>query len=218
FADNNALESLDGIENTTILEEVSLSGNQLVNVNNLENSAETLRVLNLSDNKLTDLSLLSVCKNLTKFSANNNSLVSLEFLSECASLSNASANGNLIESTKGLKGVLTNVSLSGNKLTSVEGLTFDTDYSVYVDFSDNDITSLELPKDCKYNVLNLKDNAFADNAFYEGLEGYTIEIDYFEELSSELLKELDFSTINLYECPANRKVEFETAAYKIKLS
>jgi hypothetical protein len=65
--------------------------------------------------------------------------------------------------------------------------------------------------------LNLRGNAFSDNSFYEGIKGYTIEIDYFEALSSELLKELGFGTINLYGCPDNRKVEFEKASYSINL-
>lgn len=218
YADNNMLNSLDGLENMTVLEEVSLADNQITDVSYLANSAETLRIVILDNNKLNDVSQLSVCKKLTKFNANNNLLSSLAFLSECTSLSSVSVSGNNLSTLEGIKGVLRHIDVSQNKLTSIEGLLFDNTYSIYADFSDNDITSLLLPKECNYSTLNLKGNDFSDNTFYDGLKGYTIELDYFEALSSELLKELDFGTIKLYGCPDNRKVEFEKASYSIKLS
>lgn len=78
----NSLTSLDGIVDASSLQHISLANNRLHSLNGLDKLQKSLRVLNVSNNLLTDVSSLHTCTNLQALVLNDNHLTDAAFSSE----------------------------------------------------------------------------------------------------------------------------------------
>ena len=223
-ANGNNITSPDGLKNTTILKQVYLDGNSLTDVSVLANSAATLEKISLNNNALSDLSYLSACTNLTQFSANGNQLTSVSWSENWAKLERFEVADNKVQNLNGIaqSEKLGYLDVSGNELTEVHGLIFRTEHDVTADFSNNKITAATLPVNCRYTLLAMHGNPLISNSFLspsgtEMIRGSKISFDFFDSLETDNLKNLDFFTIYIVNCPTNRKVEAENASYSVKL-
>lgn len=217
-ADNNAIKSLEGLKNTSLLSIVSLANNQITDISLLANSAAKLNNINLDNNKIADASALSECVKLRQISFNNNQINSVSWTKELKEITSLSLANNNIETLDGItqSATLTTLNISKNKLTEVSELFFADDSYVNVDFRDNQITTLQIPKNCNYSTLALNGNPLQNSEFLSKTNGFKISFDYFESLDTESLKESQFSSIYIVDCPKNRIVETEKAHYGVR--
>lgn len=220
IADGNQLTNLNGLENTTILETVSLKDNKLQKVDPLANSAATLKELYLDGNLLNDLTCLSPCTGVTAFSANHNRLTSIYWAHDWTALHRLSVSDNWIKGAMSMppqSPELRFLDLSGNALTSIDGFVWSSEYYITVNLSDNDLTSVTLPNQCKYAALLLHGNPLTDLSCADRAMGSTLSIDYFDGMDAQKLNDLAFSKICIIDCPPNRIVELEQAADNVTL-
>ena len=217
-ANNNAIKSLEGLANTSLLNTVFLANNQITDISVLANSMSTLKKINLDNNKIADASALSKCVKLQQISFNNNQISSVSWTKELNEIISLSLTNNNIDTLDGItqSANLTTLNMSKNKLTEISGLFFADDSYVNVDFRDNQITTVQIPKNCYYRILALNGNPLQDSAFLSATNGSTISFNYFESLDMEFLKESHFNTVYLIDCPTNRIVEIEKAQYGVK--
>lgn len=219
-ADGNEINTLNGLENTTILSKVSLKNNRISDVSILANSAATLKYLYLDNNSISDLSALAACRNIIDLSANSNQLTSVQWLTEWSVLRSLSLANNKIETIEGFvqSENLTYIDISNNKLTKIGKIGFKRDSYVKANFSHNAIASALLDQECHYSKLALHGNPLKAVDFLTGIKGSEISFSFFEELDAESLKEVGFYTLYIADCPTNRKVELERASYAVKLT
>ncbi len=118
-ASGNNLTSIDGLSNCTRLKTVDLDGNKLQDVSALSKSIGTIENLSLSDNQLTDLSVLTGMTSLKAASLNNNKITDLSFASMCQNLQRLGVNSNEITSLEPLYGLqnLRYLHAANNKLS-----------------------------------------------------------------------------------------------------
>ena len=209
----NGITGLDGLKNTSKLSKVDLSHNSLTEVSVLSRSAETLTVLHLEQNMLTNLSCLSETANLKKVYVDGNELTSLSWLQNNQGLQILSASHNQIKSLHGL-GIgekLHYLNLSNNQLWAVsEGtLLFGENNYPVVDLSNNDLQVVYLPQNCTYKQLALLGNPNLDITYLIGLNGWNVYFDFPAAVKLETLQELNFSSICMVDCPLDRQVEIE---------
>ena len=79
------ISNLSGLEHATNLERLDLSGNRITDVSLLAGLTH-LRVLNLQDNEIRDISLLSGLKNLTQLNLKGNAIVDISPLTDLPAL------------------------------------------------------------------------------------------------------------------------------------
>ncbi len=210
YASDNQLQSLEGLENVTLLQKVNLSGNGLTDVSLLSKSAESLRVLYLDNNSITDLECLRECTGLEMLSANNNQLRSLGWLHGCTNLYWLSASNNQIETVAGLSDCqsLTTLDLSNNALKVIlpDTLHFKAEGYINVDLSGNRLVSCTLPANCYYTTLELQGNAFADMSVLQGLEGGKVCFTYPEGMKPDSLSGLGIYNYYIIDCPLDQRV------------
>ena len=217
----NKLKDLSGLENITLLHTVSLWGNELTDISQLSKSATNLKWVSLDNNKLTDLSALSKCESITSFSADNNQLITLAPLSKNLGMTDVSACDNQLTSLAGLLDCnsINILHLSGNNLQNITipaSIFDESAYSISVFLSDNNITSISLPKEINYDTLDLSLNQIKDFSFLSGLEGNKVSFDYPENISKSLLESFSFSEYTIYGCPLDQRVMVEEALYSVK--
>ncbi|AUI68027.1 leucine-rich repeat domain-containing protein [Beggiatoa leptomitoformis] len=124
------------------LTELNLSNNKLQNLSGLE-TLRNLSTLDLRDNRLTSLLGLETLRNLSALDLRGNQLTSLSGLETLANLSALDLRGNQLTSLSGLE-TLANLSaldLRSNRLTSLSGLETLANLST-LDLSFNQLTSL----------------------------------------------------------------------------
>ncbi len=215
----NTINDISGLENTSILEEVYLSDNEISDLSVLSRSAETLRILDVSSNALTDLSCITECTALGRLTANDNELSSLAFAERLSGLYSLSLSGNDISDLGGFTGSesLTSLDLSRNGLKTVSGITFKADAYVTADFSENAILSATLPANCTFSRLRMHKNPLESVSFLDGIHGFKVSLNYFENIEADYLKNADFGTVYITDCPTGKRVELEDISYKIEL-
>lgn len=218
-AKDNEISTLNGLTNTTVLKSVDLSNNKLFDVSVLSNSASTLQYVTLDNNTLLNLKALETCVELVEVSANNNKLSSVAWTKNLNKLTKLCLSNNQVNSLDGItqSEQLQILDLSKNKLTKVDGLVFGDDNYVEVNLSDNCINTVKLPTNCHYKTLVLNGNQLQDSSFLDSTDGFKVIFNYFDALDLELLKGSSFSDIYIIDCPTNRKVEIENAHYSINL-
>jgi hypothetical protein len=91
------------------------------------------------------------------------------------------------------------------------------DLYVTLDLSNNDLTSILLPSNRKYDLLALHGNPLTSLSFAEGLRGLDMSIDYFEGLDAATIQKNSFSNLYIVECPPNHIVELEQASSSVTL-
>ena len=213
----NGINSLKGLKNTSKLSVVDLSDNYLTDVSVLSRSVANLTVLHLENNALSDLSYLSGAKALKKVYVDGNTLADLDWLKESQDLRILSASHNCIESIAdlGIGKQLRLLNLSDNWLQTIEtgDLWFGQDNYLLVDLSNNRLTTVKLPLGCTYKQLVLLGNPQVELAGLRSAKGWALYFDLPQGISVETLQALPFDSLCIVDCPLDRQVEIEEGLY-----
>ncbi len=211
YAANNALTSLDGLENSTILNTVNLRGNQLQDLGRLGKSAEALKKINLSDNKLTDIEELSGSVSLEGLLADNNQITSLAPLKDSGSLKVLSAEHNALTDLAGMeqKERLQCLYVPYNKISdasAIKTLTLSSGTSLKVlSLANNALESLDLNTMIKYEVLVLYGNPMSDYELVRQFSGSEVQISYTDSIKVEGLA-TGFYHLSVADAPLDKQV------------
>lgn len=213
-ATGNHIRTLDGISNATRLRRVLLSDNELEDISVLAKSAEHLTTLNLSGNRLSDVSPLSRMGALMYLYLDDNRITSLVSLKNCKSLKELSANRNLLDgmplfSPEGL----TSLSLAGNRITScLEQLSPPlSGTSLNLDLTGNPLTHFSISASGRFSRLSLHGTSLTGFDGLYALNGSELFLDYSEKIDFSRLGE-SWSTIYLYGCPLDRQLDVHQAS------
>lgn len=135
----STIEGLEGAANLTMLD---LNNNTIRNLSVLSDMT-TLAEINLEHNALTDLSALKGLENLSKLNVSYNSLTSLAPLSSCIRLRHVEADHNQLPGINGMEklSLLEHLSVDYNALTDVSLLAGNTELT-NLSIASNDITDL----------------------------------------------------------------------------
>ncbi|MBQ3192044.1 MAG: chitobiase/beta-hexosaminidase C-terminal domain-containing protein [Oscillospiraceae bacterium] len=135
----STIEGLEGAANLTMLD---LNNNTIRNLSVLSDMT-TLAEINLEHNALTDLSALKGLENLSKLNVSYNSLISLAPLSSCIRLRHVEADHNQLPGINGMEklSLLEHLSVDYNALTDVSLLAGNTELT-NLSIASNDITDL----------------------------------------------------------------------------
>jgi len=212
FASSNQISSWEGLENMTILEKVNLNHNQLRDLKGLLKSVATLQELYVKNNQISSLSEIEDCIEMQYLDIDNNKVTGLDSLSGMTKLEAISMSGNQISQLDGIENckALIYIDASNNKLTStgvLGELPLDYQYGVFVDLSNNQISSLQyMPKGVDYNYLDLHGNKITSLEEVTGSEGSKIIFDYDENIDITRLAEGSFFTYRILNCPLDKQV------------
>jgi len=130
---------------------------------------KSLAALNLSNNKINDVSFLKDLKSLKALDLRNNQIKDASFLKELKSLTILYLNNNQIGDVSFLKELkfLTALNLSGNQISDVSFLK-ELEYLTWLYLSNN--PKLDLPQRLKENEVSVKKDIAAIIGYYEQLE------------------------------------------------
>ncbi len=232
----NKLTSLTGLENLLNLDHIEASDNELTDIAGLVN-ATLLKYVNLNQNEISDISILSKsAKNLVYVYFNNNNVSDLSPLKDATSITHLSFDYNEVTSLEAISNMkeLRSISAEGNKIANLKGL--DTSHSdlVYVYLAHNEIEDTSAVATLMVNnssegfiVIDLSSNKIKDLS----LAGVN-DVDYFAiydnpiESNNQLMKvkgmyillnylesinyeELggNFLQYYIYDCPADKQVQ-----------
>jgi hypothetical protein len=112
---------------------------------------------------------------------------------------------------------LTYLDLNHNELTNFSDFSFDEDNYVTLDLSDNNLILVSLPDSLKYKYLALHGNPLKSIPLASSAKGITLSIDYWDGISVESVAAVNVTTFYIIDCPPNRIVELEQAAYGVTL-
>ena len=149
----------------------------------------------------------------------NNELSDVLWSSSLIKLEKLNLSSNKIKSLEGIpqSDSLRYINFSNNNIKEINGFTFNADYYITADFSNNKINSVNLPTTCKYSKLSLHGNKIEDNSFLESISGNEISLDYSDNLDTSHLSFCNFNSVYILDCPTKNKVEFENIGHKIQL-
>lgn len=208
----NEIHSLSGLNNTSKLSVVDLSCNRLTDVSVLTQSNTCLKRIYLSDNAISDLSCLSDAIELQTVYVNDNYLKNLDWLQGKTNLKTLSASNNYIEDISGLLLIGSSyLNLSDNRLETIEegDITFEAYSYPIVNLCNNNLTEIQLQENCTFNQLALLGNPQLDLTSLKGLDGWTCLVDFPSEVTLQTLTDITFSSLCIVGCPLNRQVEIE---------
>lgn len=213
-ASDNKLTDISGLSNVTQLVYVNLSDNEIVDVSVLSKSSLKLNKIDISNNKVADISSLAVCNFINEFIAKNNALTDISAIKNWADLSKIDVSFNQISDISSLSGCLKldYVDLSDNKILSVDCLDFtqNKDYISYVDVSNNLITSINLAP-FNFYTLKIYGNKIHNLSFLNKFTDIgTLVFDYNEKINFEALKQLPCYDYYVLNCPLDKQVYVST--------
>ncbi len=212
-ADNNIIGSLEGLNNATILEKLSLRDNDLTLISSeiIGKSAETLNELHIDGNPVSDFSPIGTLKKLNILTLDNcDNLKSLDFLEDILSLEWLSAANCSVFSINGLQNctALNYLDLGSNRISSLEGLPSFTQPNIYLNLSNNLLTSVSFPKQ-GFSILSLYGNKLESLDISE-TNGSEIVIGYCEGFDYGTLSE-SFYSYYLIDIPLDKQVHISEA-------
>jgi Leucine-rich repeat (LRR) protein len=219
-ASNNNLKDIKNISNSTRLTTVDFSNNFIYDASVISKSYNDLKDVNLSSNKIKNLSFLSKCTNVTKLYFDNNKVESIDFVSGLSDLTVLSASNNNINKIAALEKCLKldNVDLSDNDISDISPLKLaSSSKRCFLDLSNNKITKLVLPKG-DYSKLILFGNPITNFDDLLNVSGSVIVFDYSDKISKDVLIELDFASAFIFDVPLDKQVDFTEYTKKARVT
>ena len=210
-ADDNNLTDISGLKNAEKLDTVSIKNNRggaSLDISCLEKSAEKITELAFDGTLISDLSPIGKMTKLNTISINNNSNIkSLEFLKNCTAVELISASNTGLESLVGIENmnVLYELDVSNCKLTAVDLSSILSDNPIYLDLSNNNISSLKLPELTKVRALEIYGNPLTDFDISQ-VKGVKIVMDYYDGFDYSSLVGA-FSVCCVIDCPEDKQAE-----------
>ncbi|MCR5783454.1 MAG: TIR domain-containing protein [Clostridia bacterium] len=208
YAQTNRIETIDGIKNATLLSDVDLSDNSIVDISLLSKSSDHLYNVYLSDNSITSIESLSEAKNLNELNISHNQIDSVAPLSGSGELIHLYAAHNQISDLTGISGCLklVKIDLSYNHIEKTDSICLD-DYAsyVYLDLSHNKIKTLVLP-DVKYGCLSVYANPISEWSALNDAAGSSLVFDYDDGIDFDELGNSDFISYCIFDCPLDKQI------------
>ncbi|KAL2438346.1 Septation initiation network scaffold protein cdc11 [Exophiala dermatitidis] len=204
----NSVSSVHGLqEYCPVLEELSVHDNQLTQVNSLPQS---LRVLDIHNNMLNDLTSWGHLHNLQYLDVSGNQLESLEGFSSLVHLRSLKVNNNRISNIDGildLNGLL-ELEVSGNDLVTVDFEGSELTRLKSLDLSHNQlIAARNLDSLLALQELDLSHNMLEEFALSSG-GGKVLEVTGLRLAGNQL------STIDLRQLPSLRRLDLDSNSIK----
>ena len=204
-ANKNSLDSIDTLKNCALLTRFFAAENNISDVTALKASCETLRDLNLSHNKIADISVIGVMPELKNLNVDNNLLISL-YLIGSEKLAYLSARNNLIDSLNGDWDELTYIDMADNNLSGDYYFLYSTKLRKGF-FENNKISEIFLSGESGgsfsfYNNPLVKLNSGKETTSYDFYVSYNDDIG--PDLKNKIGKHL-----YLMDCPYDQRVEYE---------
>ena len=205
-ANKNRLDSIDTLKNCALLTRVLAAENNITDVTALKASRETLRDINLSHNKITDISVIGVMPALQNLDLDDNQLVTL-FLTGSEKLSYLSARNNLIDSFNGDWDALTYIDMADNNLSGEYYFRYSSKLRKGF-FENNNITLAFLSGEGS-GTFSFYNNPLVK--IYPGKEetSYDFYISYNEKIEPDFKNKIG-RKLYLLDCPYDKRVEFES--------
>ena len=205
-ANKNSLDSIDTLKNCALLTRVLAAENNITDVTALKASRETLRDINLSHNKITDISVIGVMPALQNLDLDDNQLVTL-FLTGSEKLSYLSARNNLIDSFNGDWDALTYIDMADNNLSGEYYFRYSSKLRKGF-FENNNITLAFLSGEGS-GTFSFYNNPLVK--IYPGKEetSYDFYISYNEKIEPDFKNKIG-RKLYLLDCPYDKRVEFES--------
>ena len=214
YASNNQLKTLDGLDNSTVLEIVTLQDNQLSSIEQLKKSVGTLKILNISNNDLTDINALSGSVKLEALAADDNQITSLVPLQESVNLTCLSMEHNALTNLDGLENAatLTCIYVPGNQISDASAIqninsATSTDVAI-LNLANNSLKELQLNETVRYHDLILYGNAFPDYEMVRTLTGQELQMSYTEDMKIEGLTD-GYTYACLVDVPLDQQVRLK---------
>ncbi|MCR4645123.1 MAG: leucine-rich repeat domain-containing protein [Oscillospiraceae bacterium] len=211
FAAENNLLTLDGMDNCTVLQTVNLRDNKLTDLGTLGKNADTLKVVQISNNLLSSLPELADCEQLNVLITDNNHLSSLKDLEKCIDLQVISAESNKLMSLAGLENVtaLQALYVPDNQITDISALQevnalSETNIKA-LNLANNKIKTLTLNSMIKYNLLILYNNPLDDAEGIRRLTGDKLYLSYYDGIQIAGLTD-GFYDCTLVNVPLDKQV------------
>ena len=217
YADRNEILDLEPMSNMTILERVGLSDNEISDIEILGKSKATLTFLSLEDNNISDLKALAGTSALKALYIRGNMLETLKDLNASPALEVLDASDNEITEMTAVIGMqkLTELDLSGNLLDGTynyQAAEWPRDKRLKVDFSNNGMLAVILPKEVQFQMLDLHGNSL-DKSTFQGLyktKINTLVLDYSDDFDPQTLKKAgNITNVTLIDVPLDRQVAME---------
>lgn len=160
---------------------LSLANNQISSLAPLLTTVfpETPRsfYIDISNNVLTSLNGLQNAVGITEISAKNNKVSSVNNLANLENLDYLDLTNNQISSLEGLSNKpLSVVKIPGNQLTSLDGLTVNSDKAYYYEFQNNNIQNISGLNSITQGYINLENNNVSDISALKDLKKGTLNL------------------------------------------
>ncbi len=210
---NCGLEALDGFQNFTVLEHVSLGGNHLTRIDWLEKSSATLISLDLSGNPLgrDSLGFLKNAQNLQILNVSGLALDDLSLVKDLRQLMKLRASGCQLRDISHLSGLpnLQELYLDRNQISSLSGLPAMAAASGNrLNLAYNRITDISALTG-EFYVIALQGNPIAlHGGSFSGWSASHLALDYTEDLLSSDVP-VPTCRIHLTNCPADRQIAIQ---------
>ena len=210
-AADNQLTDINGLTNCTVLREVNLNNNKISDISLLSKSAAELQYVYLNNNSVSDISALKGTGKLTYFSIDNNKVGSISPLAQSTLLVSISAAGNELKDLNGIKDLenLKYFFFANNKLTDISALktrlAAAKNSVSMIDLRNNQLTALELTCTNSVYTLAIYGNQLTSLDGVSSLEGSTILFNYIEGQDYSALKD-GFSSKKVLDCPLDKQV------------
>jgi len=205
-ANKNSLDSIDTLKNCALLTRVLAAENNITDVTALKASRETLRDINLSHNKITDISVIGVMPALQNLDLDDNQLVTL-FLTGSEKLSYLSARNNLIDSFNGDWDALTYIDLADNNLSGEYYFQYSSKLRKGF-FENNNITLAFLSGEGS-GTFSFYNNPLVKIYPGKAETSYDFYISYNEKIEPDFKNKIG-RKLYLLDCPYDKRVEFES--------
>lgn len=206
-ANDNNLEYIDMLKNCALLSKVSLADNNITDVTALKASQETIRELNLANNKIADISPLHPMPKLKKLSVDNNMLTSL-YLVGSTELSYLSARNNMIDSLNGDYDALNYIDMADNNLSGDYYFIYATKLKKAF-FENNKITELWFYGAEYYSAqFSVYNNPLVKLDTGHEKTACTLYASYNKDVGPALEKKIG-QTLYLLDCPYDSRVRYE---------
>lgn len=164
YAVNQNIKSVEGLENCTNLHTLNLSDNKISDISPLADLNENLTWLDLDNNEISNISPLSKLKNLNALTVSNNKILDISSLGNLKNLKSLYIYGNNISDVLTLKDLtqLEELSIAYNKVNDISPISSLTNLkNLYVNH--NEISNISPLTNFKgLEMLSLADNDITD--------------------------------------------------------
>ncbi|MDD3220255.1 MAG: leucine-rich repeat domain-containing protein [Lachnospiraceae bacterium] len=219
YAADNQITDISKLANSTLIKAMELQNNQITDTSALEGRFADLYTLNISDNQISSLKMVSASSGLLSLIADHNQITSLEGLEQKTSLKTILLYDNQISDIAPLSASLGKVlymDLGKNQITDISTLSKLTVSKIYLFLENNQITDISvLPTAVDYQDLVLYGNPIQDLSVIGNFENVkpmysSLYISHQENLDYQPLAGTDYNDkLHLIDVPLDMQAQLQ---------